>query len=630
MYLAILIGVLSSALPYVLSEPAGTVAVTNRTFDYVVVGGGTAGLVVAARLNEDPHVTVAVIEAGIHYVDEPLVDTPEMFGQAIGNPKFDWNFVTAPQRGLNNGVVQYPRGKMLGGSSGLNFMAWDRASVKEYDAWQELGAEGWNWKSLLPYLKKVETVSPPTSSQLFPGATEIPETTFDEFRGRSGPLQASYNVFYTNITTPYVETVNRMGIPTNSDPYSGNGTDIYNTQLSVDRSNGKRSYSANTYYRDDQDKPNLTVFLATQATKLNFASNGATGHLRAKSVNVVAVNVTGTNGIISARKEVILAAGSIQTPQLLELSGVGNKTVLESVGIKTLIDLPGVGENLQDHTLLVQDFQVHDDVFTYDELRNNATYLAEQETEYAANGTGIFASISFALAFPAAKSVVSADVLASMRDKAAALLASPGLSELTKAQYKLQAEWLVADDVASLEYIMFPTGGETAISPTLGSAYITIWMGTMHPFGRGSVHINSSSPFAQPVIDPQYLGNDVDVQLALESAKFVRKITETEPLASYVVGPHEPPANLSSDEDWVDYIKTFLGTIYHPMGTAAMLPRDIGGECQFSYSSREKVYGTTNLRVVDASVIPMLLGNHPQASIYAVAERAADIIKGHI
>ncbi|KAI0724009.1 alcohol oxidase [Cerioporus squamosus] len=612
MYL-FLLSALCGTLPYVLSADTA--------------GGGIAGLVVAARLSEDPRVTVAVIEAGAHYVDEPLIDTPEQFGQALGNPKFDWNFVTAPQSGLNNGVVSYPRGKMLGGSSGINFMAWDRASVKEYDAWQELGAEGWNWKALLPYLKKVETVSPPTSSQLFPGATEISETTFDEFHGRAGPLQASYNVFYANITTPYVETVNGLGIQTNSDPYRGDGTGIFNTECAIDRTKnpGKRSYAANTYYRGD--KPNLTVFLATQATKLNLATHSVTGHLRATGVNVVAVNATGINGTITARKEVLLAAGSIQSPQLLELSGIGNKTILESVGIKTLIDLPGVGENLQDHTLLAQDFEMQNDIFTYDELRNNATYLAEQEAEYAANGTGIFASLSFALTFPTVKSVVSPEVLASLRDKAAKLLASPGISALTKAQYKLQSEWLVGDDVAYLEYIMFPTGGRTAVSPTPGSVYITIWVGMMHPFGRGSVHINSSSPFVQPVIDPKYLGNDVDMQLALESTKFVRKITESEPLASYVVGPHEPPANVTSDDDWLNYIKTFLGTIYHPMGTAAMLPREVGGVVD---PATLRVYGTTNLRVVDASVIPMLLGTHPQASIYAVAERAADMIKGLI
>ncbi|KAI0709496.1 alcohol oxidase [Earliella scabrosa] len=617
-------GIILCTSAYVAASETGR----GRTFDYVVVGGGTAGLVVAGRLSEDPHVTVAVIEAGAHHVDEPMINTPELFGQAIGNPTFDWNFFTVPQAGLNNASFLYPRGKMLGGCSGLNFMAWDRASVKEYDAWETLGAKGWNWKTLLPYFKKTEAVAPQTSSQLFPGAVEVDESTFNAFHGRSGPVQASYNVLYTNITGPYVETINGLGIPTNSDPYMGDGTGVYNCEMTIDRVRdlGQRSYAANTYYNSSVEKPNLTVFLATQATKVNFLRRGSS--LRAGSVEVIAVDDTGVTGTLTARKEVILAAGSIQTPQLLELSGIGDKKILSSVGIKTLVDLPGVGENLQDHTLLAQDFEILDTFFTYDELRNNATYLAEQQEEYAANHTGIFASAQFALTFPPLKSVVSPKTLSSLRAKADKLGRSRGLSALTKAQYKFQADWLAADDVAYMEYIMFPTGGRTPVSPTPNSVYITMWVGLMHPFSRGAVHINSSDPLRQPTIDPRYLDNDVDLELALESTKFVRKVTESEPLASFVVAPHQPTsAEVSTDAEWLEYIRTYLGTIYHPMGTAAMLPREIGGVVD---PKTLKVYGTSNLRVVDASVIPMILAAHPVSTIYAIAERAADMIKGHV
>ncbi|KAI0748355.1 alcohol oxidase [Daedaleopsis nitida] len=594
----------------------------------IATGGGTTGLVVAARLTEDPHVTVAVIEAGVYYAEEPLVNTPELFGQAIGNPAFDWNFFTVPQTGLNNATLLYPRGRMLGGSSGLNFMAWDRGSVKEYDAWEKLGATGWSWKTLLPYFKKTEAVSPQASWQLFPGSSKVSESTFNVYHGRSGPIQSSYNVIYTNITAPYVETVNGLGIPTNSDPYMGDGTGVYNCEMTIDRVKdlGKRSYAANTYYNSSNSTPNLTLFLGTQATRIKF-SKDSQGQLRAASVNVVAVNSTGITGTIVAHKEVILAAGSIQTPQLLELSGIGNKAVLDSVGIKTLVDLPGVGENLQDHTLLAQDFEILGTFFTYDELRNNATYLAEQQAEYANDSTGIFASAQFALTFPPIKSIVSKEVLATMRSSAEKLLKSPGLSALTKAQYEFQADWLTHDDVAYLEYIMLPTGGRTPVSPTPNSVYITIWVGIMHPFSRGAVHINSSDPLKQPTIDPRYLNNDVDLQIALASTKFARKITESEPLASFVVGPHEPAGNMTTDADWFQFIKTNLGTIYHPMGTAAMLPREIGGVVD---PKSLKVYGTSNLRVVDASVIPLILATHPVSTIYAIAERAADMIKGRV
>ncbi|KAI0749620.1 alcohol oxidase [Daedaleopsis nitida] len=586
---------------------------SDGEFDYVVIGGGTAGLVVAARLTEDPDVTVAVIEAGVYHKDEPLVDTPEFFGQAIGNPDFDWNFSTVPQSGLNNASVFYSRGKMLGGSSGLNFMAWDRGSGQEYDVWETLGATGWNWDSMLPYFKKTETVSPQTPAQMYAGSSEVPESTFYEYHGSSGPVQPSYNVFYSNITTPYVETLNALGIPTNSDPYMGDATGIYNCEMAIDhvKDVGKRSYSAVTYYNSSVEKPNLTIYLVTQATRINFVKDSE-GQLQATSVDVTAVNSAGITGTLTARKEVILAAGTVQTPQLLELSGIGNKTILESVGIETLVDLPGVGENLQDQTLVAQDFQLLDTVFTYDELRNNATYLAEQQAEYEANSTGIFASAEFALAFVPAN--------------ASALVSASGLSPQTKAQYELLMEWLTGDDIAFLEFIMFPTGGRTTVNPAPNSVYITLWTTLMHAFSRGTVHINSTDPLKAPIIDPGFLNNDVDTQLALEGMKFLRKVTESEPLASLIVAPHEP-AGTPTDSEWLDYIRKNIGSIYHPVGTAAMLPQTDGGVVD---PKKLKVYGTSNLRVVDASVIPLIPATHPSSTVYAIAERAADMIKGLI
>ncbi|EIW60104.1 alcohol oxidase [Trametes versicolor FP-101664 SS1] len=623
MYLVYLSILLCACTSVTGTTPQGT----HAEYDYVIVGGGTAGLVVAARLSEDPTITVAVVEAGVHHVNEPLVDTPQFFGRAIGNPAFDWNFQTVPQPALNNASVHQARGKMLGGSSGLNFMAWNRASAKEYDAWEELGATGWNWKFLLPYHKKSETASPPPPQGILPGAVELPESVFDVFHGQSGPIQPSYNDFYSNLTAPYVQTINGLGIPTNSDAYTGHATGIYNTEHAVDKKKdvGQRSYAASTYYNISADRPNLTVFLTTQATKIDFESSSNYSHpLKASGVNVVAINSTGFTGTLLARKEVILSAGAIQTPQMLELSGIGNQAILEPLGIETLIDLPGVGENLQDQPFIALDFELRGHFWTYDMLRNNETFLLDQEQEYAVNHTGVFAQLASPRTFPPFTACTPPGAAAKIRELALSLSASPDISPLARAQYQIQDGWLSDDDVAHIEVIMTPGGGSTSIPATPNKTYVTLSLGLMHPFARGTVHINSSDPLAAPVIDPKYVGNDVDFESMLESVKFAQKIAASPPLVDAVAGSHNPPANSTDEAGLIAYLRAATGPFFHPAGTAAMVSRSLGGVVD---PTSLKVYGTSNLRVVDASLVPMQIAAHLQTAVYAIAERASDIIK---
>ncbi|KAI0672931.1 alcohol oxidase [Trametes maxima] len=609
------------------THASGTLPATiNQTFDYVIIGGGTAGLVVAARLTEDPSVSVVVVEAGVHHVDEPLVDTPELFGRTVGNPAFDWGFMTTPQPALDGAVVRASRGKMLGGSSGLNFMAWNRASAKEYDAWQELGATGWTWDVLLPYFKKSESALPPPEVT-FPGDQRPTGTAFNASHGRDGPIQTSYNVLYSNLTSPYVETMSALGFSINSNPYGGNATGLSNSACSIDRVKdvGRRSYSASTYYNISKDRPNLTVLLSTQATRINFANTlSSPGSLRAISVTVIAVNSSGVTGTLGARKDVVLSAGAIQTPQLLELSGIGNKTLLHSVGIATLVDLPGVGENLQDQPFLSQDFELSENFSTFDELRNNATFLAEQEAIYAANHTGVFAEVVSVRTFAPFRTVVSPATLAQIRQSALQAPSSGPLSPLQKAQYGIQLGWLADDGVADFELLLYPGGGQTKIAPAPNTSYVTLNTAVLHPFSRGSVHINTTDPLAPPVINPNYLGADVDFHSMFEVVKFARRVAETESLSQGVAGPHDPPANMTSDVDLVNYIKASLGPFYHHVGTAAMVSREFGGVVD---PVSLKVYGTENLRVVDSSLIPLQFAAHTQATVYAIAERASDIIR---
>ncbi|OJT05709.1 Alcohol oxidase [Trametes pubescens] len=359
-----------------------------------------------------------------------LTVNAEFFGRAIGNPAFDWNFQTVPQPALNNASVHQARGKMLGGSSGLNFMAWNRASAKEYDAWEEV-----------------------------PRSVDC------------GALNSS---------------------------------------------------------------------CLSQATKINFVSASNYNQLlKASGVDVVAIKSTGFTGTLVARKEVILSAGAIQTPQILELSGIGNQAILEPLGIETLIDLPGVGENLQDQPFIALDFELKGHFWTYDMLRNNETFLLEQEHEYAVNHTGVFAQLASPRTFPPFTACTPPGAAAKIRELALALRASPDVSLLARAQYKIQEGWLSDDNVAHIEVIMTPGGGSTSIPPTPNKTYVTLSLGLMH--------INGSDPLAAPLIDPKYVGNDVDSESMFESVKFAQKIAASPPLVDAIAGPHNPPAD-STDE----------------------------------------------------------------------------------
>ncbi|KAK0460553.1 alcohol oxidase [Desarmillaria tabescens] len=586
------------------------------TFDYLIVGAGTAGLTLASRLAEDQDVQVGVIEAGAYHENDPLVDVPANIGAAGGNADYDWRFSTVPQESVGGRVISPTQGKLLGGSSAINFLAWTRASKIEYDAWTffSSGQNDWSWDGLFSYFIKSTSIYPNQTNTFLGIPSGLGKQPNYHDEGFNGPIQASHNVIFSDVEPLYAETMNSIGIPMNGDPDNGNDTGLMDDRASVDRAEGKRSYAA-SYYLRSVCQSNFHVLTNAEATKVLFQADRS-GLQRATGVEFWS-NSTSQMFVATVRREIILSAGAFQTPHLLELSGIGNATLLENLGISPLIDLPNVGENLQDHPALGVQYEMNEGIFTFDALLNNATLASEQNELYNQTGTGLLAATNAALTFVPFSEEETGDILTTFDTARYSL---PDRTALQQKQYDFQRVWLAAGRVPQLEILLFHSA---FIEHVEGRNCITVLAAGLHHISRGSVHSNTSSPLSAPVIDPSYLDNNFDVDVMLRGLKFALKIGSIPPLADNIANIVSPPTVLQTDEELIQYIRNSLGTSQHPMGTAAMAPRSLGGVVDGAL----KVYGTSNLRVCDASAIPIAIGTHLQATIYAMGEKVADIIK---
>ncbi|KAA1478268.1 alcohol oxidase [Dentipellis sp. KUC8613] len=591
-------------------------AFSRISFDYIVVGGGTAGLTVASRLAETPNVQVGVLEAGFFHQGDPLVDVPGDIGLAQGNASYDWAFSTVPQSGAAGRQISQPRGKMLGGSSGLNLLAWNRPSKPELDAWDHFApGTGWNWTGLLRYMMKAESIMAGEWNP-FPGLTPQEENdTYDSaVDGTTGPIRASLNVLYPDNVPPFVSSLNNVGISTNPNADAGNTTGVYNTRTCIDRSTGTRSYAAQ-YYCRSSSQSNFHVLTNSQVTKIVFKPGAQ--NVTATGVRFV---VNGQSYVVDASTEVILAAGTVQTPQILELSGIGNRTILDQAGVQTLVNLPGVGENLQEHLFAPVQYQLNSSVINFDTLRINASFAAAQAAQYSASHTGWLAASDSAFAYLPFGVFVNASDKSALISAFNASTQVAGTTPLQALQYEIQAGWLQEDDVPQVEVLVFSKG---LISPADDQVYTTLLGGFQHPVARGSIHINSSNPLAYPVIDGNYLDNDYDVLTIVNAVKLARRVGTVAPFSNIVVTETNPPPGELSDADLINWVRTTANPGSHLIGTAAMAPKSIGGVVD----GQLKVYGTTNVRVADASIMPLLIATHIQQPVFAIAEKLADILK---
>ncbi|KAH6951179.1 hypothetical protein BKA56DRAFT_711875 [Ilyonectria sp. MPI-CAGE-AT-0026] len=566
---------------------SASAAVVTGTYDYVIVGGGTAGAALATRLSLGlPKLKILLLEAGPAALDEVRINVPGMRGSILGT-SYDWNFSSIAQPGLDGRSISVNRGKVLGGSSAMNFLCYDRAASAEYDAWGELGSPGWNWDTMIHGM---------TKSENFTGND-------GDVHGRSGPIKSTYNRIVPDVLKTWQSTVSKLGVPVNDGgSLGGDPVGVMFQPTNIDVANYTRSYSANSYL--PKAGPNLSVKTNTRVAKVLFSqSNG-----------LVATGVALEDGsIVRARKEVILSSGSIQSPGLLELSGIGQAAVLAKAGVKQLLELSGVGENYQDHLRTSNTYRLKDEYESFDPMIfDSAGALAtEQFSLWLQNKVSWYDYTTSAYGF------LNWAQVSNETDKDLVSLAKDGFASNGTVVDKKKLEYLSDPAIPQLEILLEANYVGAAGYP--GGKFITVFSSVMHPMSRGSVHINPDAPSGKPVIDLNYFNNEYDVRAVMEGAKFARKIAETEPLRSVWEVETEPGPDVTTDEQFRDFAVKTVNSFYHPVGTCAMLPKKDGGVVD----SNLKVYGTKNLRVVDASVIPIQLSGHIQTAVYGIAETAA-------
>lgn len=611
-------------MPFVATEDLADVQP-----DYIVVGGGTAGLTLAARLTEDPAITVLVVEAGVHHGPTPEIDVPGYMGRTMTNPKFDWTFFSVPQKRANDRVVLQPRGKGLGGSSLINYLGIFRPSKIELDAIEELGNPGWNWDSLLYYMKKSECLQPPDVSRT--NALKYAMKPDLEYHGTDGPIKNSFGPVLGEMHMKLFDSAQALGIPRNPETGNGRNDGCMTSLLSVDATTAKRSYAASAYLEPNLDRSNLLVLTEAYVTKVLLEENG---DLR-RAVGIEYLKGGIQLRIDNVKRDVIVAAGTLQTPQILELSGIGNPTILSQFGIETIIDLPGVGENLQDHVGVTTIVEVNTRDETTDVLAD--PLMVKKHEELYQHKMGMFATVPApAFVFLSADALGSEDDIKSWKDQAHAqnteVLANtlPSLKSGLEKQYAIQRKLLNDKHQSQAELLQFAGRQPMPYAPPAepGKRYTSLFCALTHPLSRGTVHLASADPLAPPAIDPNYFANAADLRLVVRTVQYALKLYATPPLADHVTRTLlPPPETLARGEAGIaEYVRAHCGPVFHPVGTAAMMPRADGGVVDPVL----KVYGTSNLRVVDCSIVPLELSCHTQSIAYAIGEKAADILKAEI
>lgn len=520
-------------------------------FDYIIIGAGSAGCVLANRLSANPRNRVLLLEAG-KPDKNANIHIPIAFG-SLFQTEHDWNYTTEPEPGLNGRELYWPRGKMLGGSSSLNAMIYIRGNRRDYDRWAEMGNEAWGWDDVLPYFKKAENN----------------ERGVNDLHATGGYLNVADLCDPHALAHVMTAAAVQAGIPRNPDfnGFQQEGVGFYQ----VTQKGGRRWSAARGYLKPALQRPNLTVITAAHATRLTFAGRRANG---------VEYEREGKREYVGATQEIILSSGAINSPQLLMLSGIGDADALGKLGIRVRMNLPGVGENLQDHPAAGLHWHSTQPI-TYASANSLRNLI-----QYRLKGRG---------------------VLTSNAAEAGAFVRTREDLEQPDVQFHFAPLFFIQHGLGEMK-------ADAAHGYTLAPCLL-------RPKSRGRIWLKSADPHAHPAIQPRYLTHEDDMRTMVAGLKIGLAIGNAPAFDPYRGQIYRPHPNQQTDDGLIAYAREHTETLYHPVGTCKM-----GVDEMAVVNPELKVHGVDGLRVVDASIMPEIVAGNTNAPVIMIAEKAADYI----
>ncbi len=527
----------------------------DANYDYIIAGAGSAGCVLANRLSADPSKRVLLLEAGGKdwY---PWIHVPVGYFKTLHNPLTDWSYKTEPDPGLNGRSIDWPRGKTLGGSSSINGLLYIRGQHQDYDHWRQLGNAGWSFEDVLPYFKR----------------SEDQQNGADAFHGAGGGLSVQNMRAKRDICEALIGAAEELGVPRNAD-FNGAEQEGAGYFQQTAR-NGFRCSTARAFLNPVKDRPNLDIVTHALVEKVLLKGAKAAG---------IAISVKGTPRQYGLKSggELILSAGAIGSPQILQLSGIGPGNLLQGLGIPVVKELPGVGANLQDHLQIRTVYEVN--VPTLNEEINSLFRRMVIGAQYVLTRTG-----------PMSMGASQVCIFARSNPDA----------ETPDIQYHFQP---LSADKPGIEMHPFPG--------------VTLSVCQLRPESRGRIEIKSPDPKTYPAIFPNYLSAERDCRTAIDSLKFTRRLVETEALKPFIVREYLPGPAVQSDDELLASARNIAQTIYHPTSTCKM-----GSDASAVVDERLRVHGLDNLRVADASIMPTITSGNTNAPTIMIAEKASDMI----